>query len=166
MLFVRCDLRLATKVQVMAETPAWDVPPEFRDWTLLTTTVTSDVYVATSTDRGVRSVVKILRVDADEEAIRLFLQGTDAAAALPPHPSIVPITAHGVTPGGRPWVGMPYLPFGSLTDRLNKEGPLEPRLATQLFVWVADALAYTTSIGVLHRDVKPGNILFDADGRP
>src|SRR4051812_23905738 len=150
----------------MAEAPAWDVPPGFDDWELLTTTATSDVYAASSEDTGRRAVVKILRADSAADATELFVEGTDAAAVLPPHPLIVPVTGRGTTPGGRPWVSMPFLPYGSLTDRLTAEGPLPPRLATEVFVWVADALAFTTSIGVLHRDVKPGNILFDADGRP
>ena len=78
------------------------------------------------------------------------------------HPNIVPVLDYGEQDGYAYQV-MPFLKAGSLTDRLEK-GPLSLEAGVRLFDQVATALAYAHQQGVVHRDVKPSNILFDPEG--
>jgi serine/threonine-protein kinase len=59
---------------------------------------------------------------------------------------------------------MPYVESGSLRDRLRREGRLPVELAVQLAAQVCSALTYAHALGVVHRDVKPENILLTTDG--
>src|SRR6266545_3702928 len=78
--------------------------------------------------------------------------------------------AHAVTlfdavrEGAEVWLVMEYLPAESLAAVLGREGRLEPRRVARIGVQVADALAALHAGGLVHRDVKPGNVLVTADG--
>ena len=65
----------------------------------------------------------------------------------------------------RPWLVMEYLPSKSLAAMLTEKGPLEPRVVAEIGRQVADGLAAAHAAGVVHRDVKPGNVLIAEDGR-
>lgn len=65
----------------------------------------------------------------------------------------------------RPWLVMEYLPSSSLAAVLKLKGPLEPREVAEIGRQVADGLAAAHLAGVVHRDVKPGNVLIADDGR-
>src|SRR5215217_185810 len=65
----------------------------------------------------------------------------------------------------RPWLVMEYLPSQSLAAMLTEKGPLEPRVVAEIGRQVADGLAAAHAAGVVHRDVKPGNVLIAEDGR-
>ncbi|KUN84515.1 protein kinase [Streptomyces bungoensis] len=67
--------------------------------------------------------------------------------------------------GGRPWVVMELVRGLSLADRLEAEGPLDPRAAAHVGAEVLAALRAAHAVGVLHRDVKPANVLLSNDGR-
>ena len=78
------------------------------------------------------------------------------------HGSIVPVYDSGEHED-QPFIVMRYMPGGTLADRL-KQGPLTiPEVAT-LYQRIGSAVDYAHSLGVIHRDIKPGNILFDAQG--
>ena len=79
------------------------------------------------------------------------------------HPAIVPILDHGEH-HGQPYLVMPYLDGGTLADRL--QGGPRPPGEVALLARIAGALDSAHRRGVIHRDVKPTNILFDAAGRP
>ncbi|MFE9507514.1 serine/threonine-protein kinase [Streptomyces anthocyanicus] len=86
------------------------------------------------------------------------------AAARISHPNVV--TVYDVaTDGGRPWIVMELVRGLSLADLLDAEGPLEPRRATLIGAEVLAALRAAHAAGVLHRDVKPANVLLANDGR-
>ncbi|MEP6744220.1 MAG: serine/threonine-protein kinase, partial [Gemmatimonadota bacterium] len=79
------------------------------------------------------------------------------------HPNIVAVHAAGETTGVF-WYVMDYVPGETLRDRLNRQGTIEPGTARRIIAELADALDTAGRQGVVHRDVKPENILLDADG--
>src|SRR6478609_643167 len=110
--------------------------------------------------------VKVLTVDLDEENQARFLRDQRAAGRLTGHPNIVNVLHAGVTDNGRPFIVMPYYPQDSLDAQIRRRGPLPLDEALRLGVKVAGALETAHQLGILHRDVKPGNILFTDYGEP
>jgi serine/threonine-protein kinase len=94
----------------------------------------------------------------DETFPERFEREAKAVAKLE-HPNIVPIYAYGIE-GGTPWMAMRLVPGGALSGLL-KRGRLEPARAVAILEGAAEALAYAHSKHVVHRDVKPQNILLD-----
>ncbi|MFS8522809.1 MAG: serine/threonine-protein kinase, partial [Micromonosporaceae bacterium] len=86
------------------------------------------------------------------------------AAAAISHPSVVQVYDI-VTDGGKPWVVMELLDARSLAEIILSEGPLSPRAVAKIGVALLGALEMAHAAGVLHRDVKPANVLIAADGR-
>ncbi|PYJ87493.1 MAG: hypothetical protein DME70_06430, partial [Verrucomicrobia bacterium] len=101
--------------------------------------------------------------DADHVVAR-FRREAETAARLE-HPNIVPIFQVGETADGFPYYTMKYAVAGSL---LEARRPLleHPRQSATLMVKIARAVHYAHEKGVLHRDLKPGNILLDTHGEP
>ncbi|MET7948937.1 serine/threonine-protein kinase [Micromonospora sp. NPDC005324] len=66
---------------------------------------------------------------------------------------------------GSPWIVMEYVPSRTLQDVVDAEGPLEPTRAARIGLAVLDALQAAHTAGVLHRDIKPQNVLVAHDGR-
>ncbi|WP_189148556.1 serine/threonine-protein kinase [Streptomyces lacrimifluminis] len=97
-------------------------------------------------------------------ALRLRMQREARAAARIRHPGVVAV--HDVTEvDGRPLIVMELVNGRSLDDVLSERGTLEPHEAAGIGAQVMDALAAAHRVGVLHRDVKPGNILLETSGR-
>ena len=86
-----------------------------------------------------------------------------AAAALS-HPSVVQVYDV-VTDANRPWIVMELLEARSLADMVIDDGPLSPRAVAKIGIAMLGALEVAHAAGVLHRDVKPANVLICADGR-
>ena len=110
--------------------------------------------------------VKVLTADLDEENRARFLREQRAAGRLTGHPNIVNVLHAGVTENGRPFIVMPYHAQGSLDERIRCQGPLPVDDALRLGVKIAGGLETAHRLGILHRDVKPGNILFTEYGEP
>lgn len=127
---------------------------------------TSVVY--TCKDRALRcaAAVKLL-TDPSEDARRRFLDEGRILANLR-HPHLVQVLAVGETTANVPYIVLELLPGQSLAERLRERGPLPWREAAELLEQVAGALAKLHLSGVIHRDLKPGNIvqLESATGRP
>jgi WD40 repeat protein/tRNA A-37 threonylcarbamoyl transferase component Bud32 len=102
------------------------------------------------------------RLVSADEALRFQIEA-EAAAKLD-HPSIVPIYEVGQL-AGMPYFSMAFVEGQSLARRVAVQ-PLAPREAAGLIRQVAEAVAYAHAQGVIHRDLKPGNILMDAAGQP
>ncbi|MGW6531740.1 protein kinase domain-containing protein [Streptomyces venezuelae] len=96
--------------------------------------------------------------------LRLRMQREARAAARVRHPGVVAV--HDVTEvDGRPLIVMELVDGPSLDDVLRDRGALDPREAADIGAKVMAALAAAHRVGVLHRDVKPGNILLETGGR-
>lgn len=109
--------------------------------------------------------VKVLaeRYSGDEESVERFRREARSAAALS-HPNIVPVHDLGETSDGAHYIVMEYVPGGTLKERILREGPLDVLTAAGISYQIAAALGAAHDAGVIHRDVKPQNILFTVSG--
>ncbi|MFF5782004.1 protein kinase [Streptomyces virginiae] len=101
---------------------------------------------------------------ADRDVMHARTQKEARAAARIQHPAVV--TVHDVLEhDDRPWIVMEYIDGPSLADAAKAAGRIEPREAARIGLHVLGALRAAHAVGVLHRDVKPGNVLLAKDGR-
>lgn len=119
----------------------------------------ASVYLADELDGSDRVALKLLAPElARDERFRLrFLRETEFAASLE-HPNIVSTLAAGEEDGTL-YLAMRYVEGSDLRQLLRNEGRLEPHRAVELVEQIAQGLDAAHRIGLIHRDVKPGNIL-------
>ncbi len=99
----------------------------------------------------------------NEEFVERFKREARSAAALS-HPNVVSVYDWGCSEDETYYIAMEYVPGGTLKDRIIGEGALDPSRAAELGCQVAEALGFAHKRGVIHRDVKPQNILLTASG--
>ena len=119
---------------------------------------TSEVFEATGPSIP-RCAVKVLRsvfVDTPDAVFRLEQEARALAALY--HPGVAPVLDAGTTATGRPYFVMPRLTGETVKDRLARLGPMTPAEACGIMVEVLEALDAAHRAGVVHRDVKPGNV--------
>lgn len=121
------------------------------------------VYSAQQISLGRLVAIKFLASHRDGPWLKRFQAEGQIMARLN-DPGIVLIIDSGIAED-RPYIVMEYLPFGSLSRRLVG-GPLEPREAARIVQAIARAMQVVHDAGILHRDLKPGNILMTATGEP
>nr|WP_281374275.1 serine/threonine-protein kinase [Micromonospora jinlongensis] len=102
--------------------------------------------------------------DRERDELRSRTLREARAAARLNHPAVVRLYDV-VAVGGSPWIVMEYVPSRTLADVVDAEGPLEPAHAARIGLAVLDALHAAHTAGVLHRDIKPQNVLVAHDGR-
>ena len=118
----------------------------------------SRVFVAEEVALGRRVVVKVLAPNLrDTVSVERFRREVRLAARLQ-HPHIVPLFAAGALPSGALFYSMPFLEGETLGVTLAREGALPVADVIALLRDIASALAYAHRHGVVHRDVKPGNV--------
>ncbi len=120
----------------------------------------ASVWLAEDTELERNVALKILRPDADRERFR---REARAVAALS-HPHVCPLFDFGETRRG-PFIVLEHLAGGSLGDRLSAGRPLPDEDTRRIAAEIAEGLAHAHSRGLVHRDLKPGNVLFDGEGR-
>ena len=101
---------------------------------------------------------------ADRDAMYQRTMREARAAAALSHPAVVQVYDV-VTDGGRPWIVMELLQARSLSEIIVEDGPLAPRAVAKIGIALLGALEVAHAAGVLHRDVKPANVLICSDGR-
>ena len=123
------------------------------------------IYRATDSQLGRDVAVKVLHREygRDPDFVARFRQEAHAAAALS-HPGIVAVHDFGVDEDG-PYLVMELVDGEDLASLLRRNGPLPPRQAARLVAEVARALDAAHDRGIVHRDVKPANIMLNANGR-
>ncbi|GIF34266.1 hypothetical protein Aut01nite_72520 [Actinoplanes utahensis] len=102
--------------------------------------------------------------DAEQDRLRERTLREARSAARLNHPNVVRIYDV-VHTGGLSWIVMEYVPSRSLHQVLNDQGPYDPAIAARIGLAVLDALDAAHQAGVLHRDIKPHNVLIGTDGR-
>jgi serine/threonine protein kinase len=100
----------------------------------------------------------------DRDAMHERMLREARAAALLSHPGVVQVYDV-VTDGDRPWIVMELLDARSLSDIVLEDGPLGARAVAKIGVTLLGALEVAHAAGILHRDVKPANVLVCTDGR-
>ncbi|MBB3208587.1 hypothetical protein FHS27_004416 [Rhodopirellula rubra] len=143
------------------------LPFEMEDYTLLKVLGVGGmgvVYLAKQRDLDRLVAVKMIRSGmlAGKDEVRRFYTEAKAAARLR-HPNIVAVHQFGRR-AGHHFFSMQYIE-GKDLQRVLKKGPLPPRRAAEIVRDVARAIEHAHSRGVLHRDLKPGNVMIDQNGQ-
>jgi serine/threonine protein kinase len=119
----------------------------------------ADLYLGADRHLRCRVAIKILRNDSPDSRAR-FLREAEVLSNVH-HENLVDVVARGaVQPGGMPYTVLRFLPGEDLKTRLVEGGPLAWATVVEIGIQVADALACLHEAGVLHRDVKPENIMW------
>lgn len=123
------------------------------------------VFRASQPRFGRTVAVKVIDSAADDKAIERFERECAAMGMLSSHPNIVTVFDAGVRESGEPYLVMEYMPEGSFDVRL-RNGPLSWHEVVDVGVKLAGALETAHDATILHRDVKPANVLTSSFGEP
>ena len=124
------------------------------------------VYEGVHPELGIPVAVKTLLPDfAGNKAARNLFYQASRIYAKAVHPNIVKVYEAGKDASGVPFLVMEYLPGETLGDKLIEHKKFTPREAAEIGAAVCRALTATAKLGIVHRDVKPDNIMTSADGQ-
>jgi eukaryotic-like serine/threonine-protein kinase len=113
---------------------------------------------------AIKQMLLLSDVDVVERLVLYARMEREArAAARLKHPGIITVYDRGVGRDGRPWIVMEIINGASLGDLITAEGRLTPPRVAGIGVQILDALTAAHESGVMHRDIKPNNILLDGD---
>ncbi len=132
----------------------------------------ADVYLAEDVDLQRKVALKVMLdtlAAADPQFVERFRREAQMVAKLD-HPNIVQVYTVGQTPAGQPYIAMQYVKGGSLRDKLKELAEREKLLTTEQALNIARqialALGAAHQAGIVHRDMKPANVLVRPDGTP
>ena len=125
----------------------------------------STVYLArdTTLDRSVAVKVMHREMSEQEDQLQRFRQEARAVAKLS-HPNVVAVIDAGED-GGHPYIVFEYVEGETLKQRINRVGALDPQEALAYAIEIARGLTVAHNSNMVHRDIKPQNVLIDAEGR-
>lgn len=124
---------------------------------------TSRVYEATCLENGARVALKVINSGANRQALQRFRQESRVLSRLD-HAGIVGLHESGHTQDGHVYLAMDFIE-GDCIDRWAELNAPSARQSVELMIQVLDALSHAHAAGVVHRDIKPHNILVDGEGR-
>jgi eukaryotic-like serine/threonine-protein kinase len=132
---------------------------------LLGTGGMAEVFLAHDRLLGRDLALKVLKEHyaKDAQFVGRFRREAQSVAALN-HPNVVQVYDQGRFEDGRYYITMEHVPCGNLKDRIGRAGPLDPGEAARLASQIAEALRVAHERGMVHRDIKPQNVLLDATG--
>jgi hypothetical protein len=119
------------------------------------------VYAADEIDLSRRVAVKVLPSRLDDRELQRFDRERRALGVLSSHPHIVTVYRTGSASDGSPFIVMEFLSAGSAADRLKTAGPYPWTEVLEMGIQLAGAVETAHRHGVLHRDIKPGNVLMN-----
>lgn len=162
--FPRLTTTAVPRTEELEDTIRRQLVREFRVERLLGRGGMSLVYLAREPELSRQVAVKVLplQLSFDESAIDRFKREAKIAASLD-HPHIVPVFRVGATPAFL-WYSMKYVKGRSLRDLIEHTGKLDLESTLDVVEQIAGALNYAHRRGVIHRDVKPSNVMIDQDG--
>ncbi len=141
------------------------VIPGYRDFSLLGRGASSTVYRCHDEELNRWVAVKVFLADDPEDPARKrFRREREITANLGKHPHIVQVLGTGFSAGGLPYVVMELFEQGSIADRIQAAGAFSVTDTIDIGAKIADALCAAHKAGVLHRDIKPQNILLSEYG--
>lgn len=122
------------------------------------------VYLAKEKGLDRLVAVKVLRASqAQDETTRKRFEREARSSASLSHPKVVQVYRYGRLPDDTPYLVMRYVKGRTMEERLDAEGRLEPKTARRTLHEVASALAAAHANGIVHRDIRPANVLWDED---
>lgn len=122
------------------------------------------VYLATEVGLDRPVAIKVLRgaLSTNETARARFEREARASASLL-HPTIVPVYRYGRLPEGQPYLVMRFVKGRTMEERIEAEGRMDLGTARSTLLAVAEALEVAHAAGIIHRDIRPANILWDQE---
>jgi serine/threonine-protein kinase len=125
----------------------------------------ADVYLTHDSELGRNVALKVLhrRFSDDPGFVDRFRLEAQSAAGLQ-HPNVVSVFDRGDW-DGTSWIAMEYLPGTTLKEVIRNDAPLDPARATRIALQVSQAVAFAHRAGVVHRDIKPQNVMIGPDDR-
>jgi serine/threonine protein kinase len=121
------------------------------------------VFEGVADDGGAPVAIKVVTTELSQDEVFVRRFGREVAAAQKiSHPNVVPVLGAGEE-GGLPYLVQALIAGGSLHDRLVREGKLDLATTVRLLRGPAEGIDALHASGLVHRDVKPGNILLDGD---
>jgi len=125
------------------------------------------VYLAVQPQYARRVAVKVLDANFNNDRLRAqFERECAATGGLAGHPNILTVLDAGLTSKGKPYLTGSYCEEGSLADRVGRDGPMPVTEVLRIGVKLAGALDTAHRAGLVHRDVKPENVLLSGFGEP
>jgi eukaryotic-like serine/threonine-protein kinase len=154
---IRCPLGMPVRMDLL--------PPRYSDPLRVGHGGMGEIFCAVDESLGRPVAIKVLseRFAEDHSVRQRFMREALAAARLSGEPNTVTIFDVGEW-NERPFIVMEHLPGGTLDDRIAREGPQPVDRVLRWLEQAAAALDHAHAHGIVHRDVKPGNLLLDRDG--